>query len=161
MAFVILNIGSNLGDRRLNLSRAVKAISDEFGMFEVSHTFESPSWGYESPNPYLNIAMMVQSELEPHEILRRVLEIEHRLAPAAHRDEKGGYIDRVLDIDIVAIDNLVIDTPDLKLPHPHLAERRFYLVPMDEIAGGWRHPVTELTPGEMLARLPEDDGHEK
>lgn len=157
MAYVILNIGSNLGDRRLNLSRAVRAIAAEFGMFEVSHTFESPSWGYDSPNQFLNICMMVQSDLQPHQILEHTRAIEHNLAPASHRDADGNYTDRMLDIDIVAIDDMVIDTPDLKLPHPHLAERRFFLVPMDEIAGGWRHPVTGLTPAEMIAKLPDDD----
>lgn len=158
MAIYIINMGSNLGDPRLNLSRGMRAVAQEFGDFEISHTVRSRSWGYESEHPFLNVAMMFRSDLEPPEVLRRLQEIEHLLSPESHRTADGGYADRVLDIDIVAVDDRVIDTPELKVPHPHLAERRFFLEPMAEIADGWRHPVTGLTPSGMLAKLPADDG---
>lgn len=157
MAYVILNLGSNLGDRRLNLSRAVRAICNVFGPFEVSHAVESKSWGYDSPHRFLNIAMMVQSDMPPMEILHTLQEIEHDLSPESHRNADGTYADRQLDIDIVAIDDMVIDTPELKVPHPRLEQRRFFLEPMNEIAGGWRHPVTGLSVWEMIARLPNED----
>lgn len=155
--FVIINIGSNLGNRRLNLSRAMSAVGREFGAFELSHTVESAPWGFESPNRFLNVGMAFHTDLTPQEVLSRLQAIEHRLSPANHRNADGTYADRYVDIDIMAIDTLTVDTPELKLPHPHLAERRFFLEPLAELAPGWRHPATGLTPGEMLAALPDPE----
>ena len=154
MAFVLINIGSNVGQRRLNLSRAMRAVGEEFGPFELSHVVESKPWGFDSTNPFLNVGMAFNSDLPPVEILHRLQAIEKLLAQAPHRDENGGYIDRELDIDIVAIDREVIDTPELKVPHPHLAERDFFLVPLQELAPGWTHPLTDLSAADMLAALP-------
>lgn len=153
MAFVIVNIGSNVGRRRLNLSRAMRAIGEEFGPFELSHVVESKSWGFDSTNSFLNVGMAFHSDLPPIEILHKLQAIEKLLAPAPHRDENGEYIDREIDIDIVAIDREVIDTPELKVPHPHLAERDFFLVPLEELAPGWTHPLTGLTATQMLATI--------
>ncbi len=154
MAFVLVNIGSNMGRRRLNLSRAMRAIGEEFGPFELSHVVETEPWGFASTNPFLNIGMAFNSDLPPEEILHKLQAIEKLLAPESpHRDENGNYLDRELDIDIVAIDREIIDTPELKLPHPHLAERDFFLVPLEELAPGWTHPVTGLTAAQMLKQL--------
>lgn len=148
--YVFVNIGSNKGDRRMNLSRAVRAIVAEYGMFEVSHAVESVAWGYESERKFLNMGMMFQTESEPLEVLSKLQEIEKAISSESHRDAEGNYIDRVIDIDIVAIDDMVIDTPELKVPHPHLAKRKFFLEPMQEIAPDWRHPITGLTASQML-----------
>lgn len=153
MSTVILNIGSNLGDRRLNLSRAMSALNAEFGDFELSHAVESEPWGFESKNTFLNIGMLFMSDLEPLEILHRIKAIEKRLSPAPHRNADGSYADRAVDIDIVAIDEMVMDTPELKLPHPHLAEREFFLVPLEELAPMWRHPLTGRNATEMIRSL--------
>lgn len=134
----------------MNLSRAVRAIVAEYGMFEVSHVVESVAWGYESERKFLNIGMMFQTESEPLDVLSKLQEIEKTISPESHRDAEGNYIDRVIDIDIVAIDDMVIDTPELKVPHPHLAERKFFLEPMQEIAPDWRHPITGLTASQMI-----------
>lgn len=150
---VFVNIGSNLGDRRRNLSRAVAAIEKEFGYFELSHTVESEPWGYDSPNPYLNVGMMFLSDLEPLEILHRLQAIEQALSPAPHRNPDGSYADRAVDIDIIAIDNLQLDTPELILPHPRMAERRFVLEPLHELAPFWVHPRLGMRPLELLQAL--------
>ncbi len=157
MATVFVNIGSNLGNRRLNLSRAMRAINAEFGDFEMSHAVESAPWGYDSPNTFLNIGIAFSTELTPRKILGRLQEIERSIATGSHRDSNGGYADRVIDIDIVAIDTEVIDDDDLKVPHPHLEERRFFLEPMQELAPGWRDPRNGLTAMEMLASLPSEN----
>jgi len=151
--YVFVNIGSNLGDRRLNLSRAVRLISEVFGPFEVSHAIESEPWGYDSIRQYLNIGMMFQTELSPGDILHKLQEIEKCICPDAHRDSGGGYKDRVIDIDIVAIGELIINTPELQVPHPHISERRFYLEPMAELAPLWHHPISGLTCSEMLKNM--------
>ena len=150
---IFLNIGSNLGNRRMNLSRAIRAIEREFGYFELSHTVESAPWGYESSNPYLNVGMMILSDLSPLEVLRKLQDIEKSLDPTPHRKPDGSYADRTIDIDIIAIDDLVIDSEELTVPHPRMAQRTFVLEPLAELAPFWTHPVTGKTPGQMLAEL--------
>lgn len=152
-----LNIGSNLGNVRLNISRALRAIEEKYGYFETSRIVESRPWGFISPNTFANIAVMVVTDRSCAEVLSDIKEIEGRLSPMPHRDDRGGYVDRVIDIDIMAADDTVIDTEDLTVPHPHLAERHFFLEPFDELAPLWRHPVTGLTCAEMLARLPKTE----
>ncbi len=156
MADVFINIGSNLGNRRLNLSRAMSAVGKEFGAFELSHIVESQPWGFQSEHPFLNVGMAFHTDLAPEEVLSKLQAIEKRLSPGNHRNADGTYADRYVDIDIVAIDRLEIDTPSLKVPHPHLARRRFFLEPLEELAPGWTHPADGLSPSEMLARLTED-----
>lgn len=153
----IVNIGSNLGDRRLNLSRAVSRILARFGDFEVSHVIESSPWGFESENPFLNLCLMFASDMKPLDVLHELQEIEKSISGESHRNPDGSYADRVIDIDMIAADDSVISTPELTLPHPRLAERSFFLEPLQEIAPGWRHPVTGKNAAEMLADLPELD----
>lgn len=150
---VIVNIGSNLGNTRLNLSRAMAAIVNRFGDIEMSHAMDSEPWGFESPHRFLNVCIMFATDLAPaevHEILRG---IEADISPAAHRAPDGSYADRLIDIDIVAIDDMVIDTPACRC-HIRDFERDFFLKPLAEIAPGWRHPVNGMSPDEMLALLP-------
>ncbi|MCM1290879.1 MAG: 2-amino-4-hydroxy-6-hydroxymethyldihydropteridine diphosphokinase [Prevotella sp.] len=146
----IINIGSNKGDRRLNLSRVLASIAQTFGEFEMSHAVVSEPWGFESTSKFLNACLMFVSEKNPHEVLDELQRIEKKICPDSHRDADGKYIDRVIDIDIVAIDGMVIDTNRLKVPHPQLANRKFFLEPLAEIAPGWRHPVTGKTAEDML-----------
>lgn len=156
MHYYLINIGSNLGDRRLNLSKAMAAVMRHFGQLEMSHVVETAPWGYESPNKFLNVGIMFRSELEPSEVLGVLQDIEQSISPSAHRAPDGGYADRVIDIDMIAADDIVIDTPTLTLPHPHLAEREFFLAPLEEIAPQWHHPVSGLTATEMIASLKKD-----
>ncbi len=153
MAFVLINIGSNLGDRRLNLSRAMRAVGEEFGPFEISHVVESDPWGFDSTHSFLNLGMMFTSFLEPEEILRRLQAIERSISDTPHRNPDGSYTDRLIDIDIVAIDDLEMNTDTLTLPHPRLSQREFFLRPLAELAPAWRHPATGLTSAEMLSKI--------
>jgi len=149
-----LNIGSNIGQRRDNLYRAVVALAAVAGGCRVSSIVESEPWGFESENAFLNLGVCLDSDMEPLQMLDRIHCIERRLGSVSHRDEQGNYIDRLVDIDIVAIDDMVIDTPSLQVPHPHLAERDFFLRPMMQLAPDWHHPVTGLTAAQMLSHLP-------
>ena len=148
-----LNIGSNIGDRRDNLYRAVVALAAGTSGCAVSSIVESEPWGYESDNRFMNLGVWLVSGLEPHDMLEHIHDIERRLGSASHRDARGNYIDRLVDIDIMAIDDLVIDTPTLQVPHPHLPERDFFLIPLQQLAPDWRHPVTGLTAAQMLEDL--------
>lgn len=153
MATVFVNMGSNLGNRKLNLSRGMRAIGEAFGNFELSHVVESAPWGFDSTHSFLNVGMAFETELSPREVLETLQKIEKSICKAPHRDKHGGYVDRIIDIDIVAIDDMLIDETGLKVPHPELTRRRFFLEPMQELGGLWRHPATGLTPGEMLENL--------
>lgn len=128
-----INIGSNLGNRLMNLTRAVSAIEKQFGWFELSHHIESDAWGYESKNKFLNVGMAFISDLAPTDVLHILQDIEKSINPAAHRNADGSYKDRMIDIDIMAADDMVINTPELTLPHPHLNDRPFFLEPFKEL----------------------------
>jgi len=149
-----LNIGTNIGERRDNLYRAVVALMAGCGAPCVtSGIVESEPWGFESDNRFLNIGMWMPCDKNPHEMLDLIHVIEKQLGSASHRDEHGGYVDRLVDIDIMAIDDLIIDSPALQVPHPHMPERAFFLQPMKELAPNWCHPVTGLTAARMLEKL--------
>ena len=148
-----LNIGSNMGDRRDNLYRAVVALSAGNGGCAVSSIVESEPWGFESEHRFMNLGVSLDSTMSPQQMLDRIHEIERCLGSLSHRDDSGHYIDRLVDIDIMAIDDLVIDTPSLQVPHPHLPDREFFLLPMQQLDAAWRHPVTGLTAAQMLERL--------
>ena len=155
MATVFVNIGSNLGNRRLNLTRAVNAIAKEFGAYELSHVVESTPQGFDSANLFLNIGMVFQSRETPLSILEKLQSIERQLSEVPHRDSSGAYKDREIDIDIIAIDGEIICEDNLSVPHPRLPQRDFFLQPLAELAPGWRHPVSGKTPREMLFELME------
>ncbi len=128
-----INIGSNLGNRLMNLTRAVSAIEKRFGWFELSHHIESEPWGFNSKNKFLNVGMAFISELQPLEVLHILQEVEASINPSSHRNADGSYRDRVIDIDIMAVDGVEMSTPELTLPHPHLEERPFFLEPYNEL----------------------------
>lgn len=152
-----LNIGSNLGNPKLNLSRALRALEEKFGYFETSTMMESKPWGFVSPHTFANMAVMVISDKSPFEVLDDIHNIERKFNTSPHRDAHGNYLDRMLDIDIMAADDAVVDTDALKIPHPHLPERDFFLTPFAELAPTWRHPISGLTCQEMLEELPAHD----
>lgn len=130
-----INIGSNLGNRRLNLSRAIAAVERRYGYFEISKLVESEPWGFDSTNLFLNVAMMFETDDEPLDVLHELQAIERALSPESHRNPDGTYADRIIDIDIMAIENVEIDTPELKVPHPHLFDRPFFINPLKELLG--------------------------
>ena len=148
-----LNLGSNLGNRLLHITRAMKAIGEEFGPYETSHKVESDPWGFDSTNRFVNIGLAVESDLEPEEVLTRLQKIEKGISPRGHRRWDGSYNDREIDIDIMASDAGPYDSPALQIPHRHLARREFFLKPLAELAPDWRHPVSGLSARQMLDAL--------
>lgn len=135
-----LNIGTNLGDRKANLLHAIAALSAGTGGCMVSKMMESEPWGFDTPNRFLNVGVALDSDLEPHDMLDWLHDIEHRLGSASHRNADGSYADRLVDIDIMAIDDgqgrpVVIDSERLQVPHRHLNDRDFFLIPYRELRG--------------------------
>ena len=114
----------------------------------------SSPWGFESKNVFVNEGAILHTDVKPtRDLVSRLQQVERLISDKPHRNADGSYSDRVIDIDIVAIDDMTIDTPSLKVPHPHLPERDFYIIPMRELAPSWVHPQSRMTPGEMLDRL--------
>ena len=155
-----INIGSNQGDRRANIARAVALIADTLNVKpQLSSAIESEPWGYNSDSPYLNIGLVFDTRLSPEALLDVLLSIERYISPASHRKPDGSYADRLIDIDLIAYGDTAIDmtlTPagnSLTLPHPRMHLREFVLLPMLRLAPEWTHPVTGLTPADMLHQL--------
>jgi 2-amino-4-hydroxy-6-hydroxymethyldihydropteridine diphosphokinase len=147
-----INIGSNLGNRTLNIQRAVAMIANEIGtVTATSSAVDSEPWGFDSPNRFINVGVNVDTQLSPAEILSRLKAIERDIAPnSPHRDASGAYADRCIDLDLIAIDSLIVDTPSLQLPHPQMHLRSFVLQPLAEIWPTWQHPTLHATAAEIL-----------
>ncbi len=142
------SLGSNLGDRFAFIQKAGLLLEERAGRrAHMSGMYESPSWGYESNLAYINSCLAIYSEKEPLELMEIALEIEEQMG--RHRDGNG-YSDRVIDIDLLLVEDLVVDHPRLILPHPRMSERRFVLLPLAEILPEMRHPVSGLTISRLL-----------
>ena len=157
-----INIGSNSGCRHALIGRAAAAVASAAGgPVSRSAVIETEPWGFDSPNAFLNLGLMVERELPPATdmrafaltLLRRLRAIERGIDPSPHRDASGGYIDRAIDIDLIAVGDLVMETPELTLPHPRMHERDFVLRPMAELDPLWRHPLLGITSSELLSKL--------
>ncbi len=155
MKVVFLGIGTNLGDREANLMESVQKVNEYIGhTLQASSVYETEPWGFNSEDQFLNMVLKVETELDPAEILEKIRIIESVFGRT--RDE-GGYSSRVIDIDILLFGNLVMNEADLEIPHPHLHERMFVLVPLCEIAPGIIHPVFKSSLAELL-KLCNDRG---
>ena len=149
-----INIGTNLGNREANLAAAINALQLHTGAKAVcSNAVTSPPWGYQSANEFLNMAVAIDSDIAPAHMLALLKRIEDEVGTSVHRNAQGEYCDRIIDLDIMAIDQLTISTPSLTVPHPHLAERIFFVEPFFQLAPQWRHPLTHQSLAEMLQHL--------
>lgn len=154
MPTAYINIGSNMGDRAALIDRAVAHIEHLCGTSaRRAPIIESEPWGYESPNPFLNLGIAIDTDIAPLQLLHRLQAIELLISPASHRDSDGNYIDRLIDIDLIAIDEIVVTLPELTLPHPRMHLRRFVLAPMCTLAPNWQHPLLHATASELFSRL--------
>lgn len=140
MPIVYVNIGSNLGERENLINRAIEEIGDRFGYCCISGLVESEPWGFDSANRFLNIGISFKTLLHPEEILDTLKKIEKKISGKSHRDSQGNYSDREVDIDIMAIDEITYDSERLHIPHKHLLEREFFLIPLKELSPSWKYP---------------------
>lgn len=155
MATAHINIGSNLGDCRAYLARAVAGVAllSEVSPAQVSDVIESEPWGFTSPNRFLNVGMNIHTTLSAAELLERLHAVERSISAAPHRHADGSYADRSVDIDLICLDDAVVRQPGIEVPHPRMQLREFVLRPMIQLWPKWVHPVLRLTPAEMLACL--------
>ena len=128
-----LSLGANLGDKRKNLRQAVELISqiDGVNLLRVSHFYETAPWGVTNQPNFINAVVKIKSKLQPLQLLDALQEIEYKLGRVRH--EHWGA--RTIDIDILSMDDVTMNTERLKLPHPYMLERDFVLVPFSELSG--------------------------
>jgi 2-amino-4-hydroxy-6-hydroxymethyldihydropteridine diphosphokinase len=155
MIKAFLSLGSNIGDRHKLLSRAIRYINVGIGhIIDLSGLYETEAWGFNTEEKFLNMAVEIMTDYSPADVLNKCHEIEVKLG--RERQVGEGYTSRPIDIDILLYSNEVVDTPDLVIPHKHLADRRFVLEPLSEIAPEYVHPVLKLTIKELLKQCPDD-----
>ena len=141
-----MGLGSNLGDKQANIRKAIQMIGERVGkVLRQSALIETEPWGFESENKFLNGAILVETELSPHELLKTTQQIERELGRKKKKSSlnvylskclskrQKSYTDRPIDIDILLYDDLTVDEPDLKIPHPLMYERDFVMIPLNMI----------------------------
>lgn len=130
---VFLSLGTNLGDKEHNLHQAISEIQMRIGAIKAQSAFlQTAPWGFESKNSFLNAAVRVETDLSPFAVLRITQDIERHMG-RTHKSVGGIYHDRIIDIDILLYDDLHLSTPELTIPHPHINERDFVLIPLSQI----------------------------
>jgi 2-amino-4-hydroxy-6-hydroxymethyldihydropteridine diphosphokinase len=146
-------LGSNLGDRRKYIASAISEICATLGTVELSSSlYETASWGKHDQPDFLNQVIEIKTNHNPKDLLAGILKIEIDLG--RKRIEKWGS--RIIDIDILLYGDQVVDEPELNIPHPFLAFRRFCLMPLNEIAPKFVHPILKKTIQELLFELSDD-----
>ncbi len=140
MAIAYLALGTNIGNKRRNMITAAALLAERVGdVLALSGFYETEPWGFQSENTFLNAALQLDTSLSPLELLKATQEIEIEMGRT--QKSNGAYHDRIIDIDILLYDNLVLETPELTLPHPLMHERLFVMEPLAEIAPNVIHPV--------------------
>jgi 2-amino-4-hydroxy-6-hydroxymethyldihydropteridine diphosphokinase len=147
-----LLIGGNIGQRKQYLQQALVLLQQQCGkIVKQSGYYETAAWGKTDQPAFLNQALILHTPLQAEELIHSTLNIEVRMG--RQRQEK--YSSRIIDIDILLFNQHVVDTPLLQVPHTQLANRRFALVPLHEIAPRYQHPLLHKTIGQLLKECPD------
>ena len=157
MRDVYLGLGSNLGDKRANIGRAVELLGEISRVHQVSSLFKTEPAGNPDQDWFLNCAVEIETALEPRQLLAAALAIERKLKRV--RKIKDGP--RTIDIDILFYGSRVVEESGLAIPHQRLHQRLFVLAPLREICPGFAHPVLKQSVTELVARLQNQGGVER
>jgi 2-amino-4-hydroxy-6-hydroxymethyldihydropteridine diphosphokinase len=146
---VIVLLGTNKGDREANLSEAIEKIITHIGtIVKQSHIYETDAWGNEDQPGFLNMAIAVETDLLPENVMNTLLSIEKQMG----RIRNKKWEQRVIDLDIIYYEDQVIRTDHLIIPHPEMQNRRFVLEPLNEILPDFIHPVLKENTNALLIR---------
>jgi 2-amino-4-hydroxy-6-hydroxymethyldihydropteridine diphosphokinase len=150
MAIVYLSLGSNLGDRKKNLDRAIELLKER-GIFvkKRSSLYETEPWGKSNQPLFLNMALEIETVLEPQALLNTLQNVEAE----AGRKKSYKWGPRIIDLDILLYNHIILNEDALKIPHPFMHEREYVLKPLDEIAPDVLHPVLHVRIHELFVRL--------
>jgi 2-amino-4-hydroxy-6-hydroxymethyldihydropteridine diphosphokinase len=146
---VVFLLGGNIGDVRASIIEAQSQLSMFIGECVAASSFySSEAWGFESAQKFVNQVLIYKTDVSPHECLQHALNIEQQCGRI--RNKIGTYESRIIDIDILFYDSEIIETDSLTIPHPHMHNRRFTLVPLCELVPDFTHPVLKKTQQELL-----------
>jgi len=149
MSETYLLLGGNIGDTKAILNDAIKLIVSLCGIvLKKSSIYKSEAWGFKSEQAFLNQVILLQTKLSPEVLLHTILSIEQQLG--RERNTNEGYSSRLIDIDILFYDNQIINQESIIVPHPLLHKRRFTLLPLNEIAKDYMHPIFNKSVNELL-----------
>ena len=149
MAHTYLILGSNLGERLQYFIQAKKLLTGSVGkILQQSSIYETEPWGFQDSNLFLNQVLLIDTALKPIALLNEIKNVENFLGRVLSNVR---YSARCIDIDILFYETLLIQTPELEIPHPEIANRRFVLEPLAEINPSLMHPVLKRTCAELLA----------
>lgn len=143
-----LLLGTNLGERKLNLEKAIFEIGRKVGsVIKKSGVYETAAWGIMDQPNFLNQVLQIETQFSPQIVLKKILEIEKKMGRI--REQKWGA--RLIDIDILYFGNEIVESENLKIPHPFIQERRFTLMPLVEISPDFIHPIFKENNKTILA----------
>jgi 2-amino-4-hydroxy-6-hydroxymethyldihydropteridine diphosphokinase len=145
-AFLLL--GSNLGDRINAISQAIKLLQETGNIVAFSSVYQTAAWGKKDQPDFLNQVIILETSISSEELLKKIMEIEIKMG----RVRADKWAERTIDIDILYFNEEIIVRENLKIPHPQIQFRRFTLVPLNEIAPEFKHPVLNITSVQMLER---------
>jgi len=145
---VFLSLGSNVGNSSETLEQAISYLNDNgfIKLIKKSSIYLTEPWGYKNQNWFYNLAIEGQTEFSPYEFINFIKTIEVYLG----RQRRNHWTEREIDIDLLFYDKLILQNQKLTIPHPQIENRRFVLVPMDEIAPNYVHPLLNLSIHEIL-----------
>ncbi|MCJ7695223.1 MAG: 2-amino-4-hydroxy-6-hydroxymethyldihydropteridine diphosphokinase, partial [Anaerolineaceae bacterium] len=149
LATIYLALGSNIGDRLVNLAKARALLEKVVCLIKVSSVYQTAPWGYAQQEDFYNQVISAQTSLKPKKLLRSLKRIEKRLG----REKTFRNGPRVIDIDILFYDDLIFKSRRIQIPHARLEERAFVLEPLAEIAPGLIHPVLKKSAAELLSQV--------